>query len=110
MLWRMWDDSFFICELQEDWKKTYNKIINSATTKTILQASTLDWLPWYNESVYKPYLWVCPIHSYKMSWNIIPNYSVDEKRKIDEFILGYLFDKLRDPSIKKMFSRWVWIS
>lgn len=110
MLWRMWDDSFFICELQEDWKKTYNKIINSATTKTILQASTLDWLPWYNESVYKPYLWVCPIHSYKMSWNIIPNYSVDEKRKIDEFILDYLFDKLRDPSIKKMFSRWVWIS
>lgn len=113
MLARMGDYNFMMADLNEisfdeyPWYEAYNTMINSETTKTMVQASTLDWLPGYNDSVYKPYIWVCPIHSYKISWNIIPNFSKDHKKQLDFAILDYLFDKLRDDEIKKYF--WYWI-
>ena len=109
MLGRMWDDNFLMTTLKDDGENTYRDMINSETTKVMVQASTLDWLPGYNESVYKPYIWVCPIHSYKTSWNIIPNYKKDFKRYLDEKILDYLFDKLRIEENKKIFEKWVWL-
>lgn len=109
MLWRMWDDSFLMTEVTDDWKKTYEKMIESETTKIMVQASTLDWLPWYNDSVYKPYIWVCPIYSYKMTWNIISNFKKDLKTKFDYEVLDYIFDKLRNDESKKIFEGWLWI-
>jgi len=106
MLWRMWDDNFLMTSVTESWKETYINMIESETTKIMVQASTLDWLPWYNESVYKPYIWVCPIHSYKTSWNIIPNYSKDHKKILDYAVLDYLFNKLREDSNLKIFQKW----
>lgn len=113
MLWRMWDDSFMIANLNEidyssyPWYNGYLTMIDNETTKIMVQASTLDWLPWYNDSVYKPYIWVCPIHSYKMSWNIIPNYSKDSKKILGYAILDYIFNKLRKKDNKKIFNDWV---
>jgi len=107
MLWRMWDDSFLMAEVKKTWKETYDNMINSDTTKIMVQASTLDWLPGYNESVYKPYIWVCPIHSYKTSGNIIPNYAKDHKRYLDEKVLDYLFQNLRIKENKKIFEEWL---
>lgn len=113
MLWRMWDDNFLMIDLNNvsfdkyPWYDAYNNMINSETTKVMVQASTLDWLPWYNDSVYKPYIWVCPIHSYKTSWNIIPNYTKDYKKKLDYAILDYIFDKIRDPLYKDIFDNWI---
>jgi hypothetical protein len=75
----------------------------------MVQASTLDWLPWYNESVYKPYIWVCPIHSYKTTWNIIPNYSKDHKKYLDYKVLDYLFKNLRIEENKNIFDGWIWM-
>lgn len=118
MLARMWDDSFMSTDLNEinfdeyPWFEAYKAIINSDTTKVMVQASTIDWLPGYNESVYKPYVWVCPINSYKLSWNIIPNFSKDEKRQLDYMILDYLFDKLKDKKYENIFTEWInmWLS
>lgn len=107
MLGRMWDDSFLIAEVWDDPKKTYIDMIESQVTKSMVQASTLDWLPWYNDSVYKPYIWVCPIHSYKTSWNIIPNYSKDDKKKLDYAVLDYIFENLRIEDNKKVFEKWL---
>jgi hypothetical protein len=107
MLWRMWDDNFLMTEVLEDWGETYKNMIESETTKVMVQASTLDWLPWYNEWVYKPYVWVCPIHSYKSSWNIIPNYSKDHKRYLDEKVLDYLFKNIRIEENKNVFEKWL---
>lgn len=107
MLGRMGDDNFLMTEVEEDGKSTYTAMIESQTTKIMVQASTLDGLPGYNESVYKPYIGVCPIHSYKMSWNIIPNYAKDHKKKLDYAVLDYIFDRLRNEEDKKVFTDWI---
>jgi len=109
MLGRMWDDNFLMTEVTESWEETYKNMIDSETTKTMVQASTLDGLPWYNDSVYKPYIWVCPIHSYKSFWNIIPNYSKDHKRYLDEKVLNYLFKNIKVEENKKVFEKWLWM-
>lgn len=109
MLGRMWDDNFLLTSIWEDAEETYKNIIDSDTTKVLVQASTLDWLAWYNDDVYKPYLWVCPINSYKMNGNLFPNYKVDKKRDLDVRILDYIFEKLRDSENKSIFESWLWI-
>ena len=107
MLGRMWDDNFLMTEVKEDWWETYKAMIESDTTNIMVQASTLDWLPWYNDSVYKPYIWVCPIHSYKTSWNIIPNYAKDHKKVLDYKVLDYLFKNIKIYKNKKVFEEWL---
>lgn len=107
MLWRMGDDSFLMSEMKETWRETYTDMIESETTKVMVQASTLDWLPGYNNSVYKPYIWVCPIHSYKTTWNIVSNYSKDHKKHISYAVLDYVFDKLRNQENLDIFKSWV---
>ncbi len=107
MLWRMWDENFLMTTVSDSWAETYKNMIESETTKVMVQASTLDWLPWYNDSVYKPYIWVCPIHSYKTTWNIIPNYSKDHKKILDYAVLDFLFDNLRKEESKVIFEKWV---
>jgi len=106
MLGRMGDDNFMMTRLQETGAETYKNMIESETTKIMVQASTIDGLPWYNESVYKPYIWVCPIHAYKTSESLIPNYAKDRKRQLDCMILDFIFDKLRHKEIKKIFENW----
>ena len=109
MLWRMWDQNFLMTEVTDSWAETYKNMIESETTKIMVQASTLDGLPGYNDSVYKPYIWVCPIHSYKLTWNIIPTYAKDHKRILDYAVLDYLFSKIRIESNKKVFEKWLWM-
>ncbi|NCP77515.1 hypothetical protein GW830_05355 [bacterium] len=67
MLARMGDDNFLMTEVKDSGEATYKEMIESETTKVMVQASTLDGLPGYNDSVYKSYIGVCPIHSYKTS-------------------------------------------
>lgn len=107
MLWRMWDDSFLMTDIKEWWKETYKEMIESETTKIMVQASTLDGLPGYNDSVYKPFIWVCPIHSYKLTWNIIANYTKDYKKVLDYKVLDYLFNNLRILENKEIFQKWL---
>jgi len=107
MLWRMNDDNFLMTPMLDSWEETYKAMIDSQTTKIMVQASTLDWLPGYNESVYKPYIWVCPIHSYKTTWNLIPNFSKDHKKQIDFSILDILFHKIQNKDILDIFMSWI---
>lgn len=107
MLWRTWDDSFLMWTLENSWRETYNKIITSDTTKTILSASNVEWYPWYEYDVYKPYLWICPAMNYNSSGNIYPNYATDFKRKFESKILDLIFTNLRDKEIKEIFISWI---
>ncbi|MDD3145118.1 MAG: His-Xaa-Ser system radical SAM maturase HxsB [Candidatus Gracilibacteria bacterium] len=107
MLGRMGDDNFLMTEVTESGAETYKNMIESETTKIMVQASTLDGLPGYNDSVYKPYIGVCPIHSYKLSGNIIPTYAKDHKRILDYAVLDYLFNKIRVEEDRKVFERWL---
>ncbi|MDD5769646.1 MAG: His-Xaa-Ser system radical SAM maturase HxsB [Candidatus Gracilibacteria bacterium] len=107
MLGRMGDENFLMGEVGEKSDETYKNMINSDTTKVMVLSSTLDGLPGYNDSVYKPYIGVCPIHSYKTTGNLIPNYSLDHKKKLDYAVLDYIFEKLRSDEDKKVFENWI---
>ncbi len=108
MLWRMGINDFEVITIGNEAKENYRKIFDSELTKSMVQASTLDWLPWYNDDVYKPYIWVCPIFNFKQSWNIYPNYSIDTRRKVSVSILDYIFEKLQDEKSKNIFENWLW--
>ncbi len=107
MMARMGINDFKMTDLKNTAGETYEAMIYSDTTKVMVQASTIDWLPWYNEDVYKPYIGVCPINTYKTRGNIYPNYAFDERRKINSAILDYLFMRLKEEENKKIFEKWL---
>jgi len=100
MLWRMWDDNFLMTEAWENWEENYKNMMN-------VQSSTLDWLPWYNDHVYKPYLWVDIIHNYKTAGNLYNPLVKDEKIKIQIAILDYIFEKLQNPEDEEVLMSWI---
>jgi uncharacterized protein len=107
MLARMWIDNFKIWEVTNNPAKVYQDMITSEQTNSLVQSSTLDWLPSYTDSVYKTYIWVCPINNYKLRWDIYPNFSLDSKKKIEYWVLDYIFIKMKDPEIKAIFKDWI---
>jgi len=107
MLWRMWIHDFQIGEISEKPRETYIDMMTSDTTNAMVQSSTLDGMPWYNESAYKTYMWVCPIHNYKLRNSVYPNYSLDSKKKIEYGVIDYLFIKMMDPEVKEIFKKWI---
>ena len=107
MLGRMWVDDFQIWEVSENAWKAYQDMITSDTTNVMVQSSTMDGMPWYNDSVYKPFIGLCPIHNYKSRGSVYPNFSLDAKKKISYWVIDYLFLKMKDPEIKDIFKKWV---
>ncbi len=107
MLSRMWVEDFKIWELSDDPKSTYIDMMTSDATNILVEASTLDWLPWYEDSVYKPYMWTCPIYNYKVRNSVYPNFSIDMKKKIEYWVIDYLFQKLKDDEVKSIFKKWI---
>jgi len=107
MLWRMWIDDFFMTELKDSWQETYLAMMNSDITKIAVQASTLDGLPWYNDHVYKPYLWVDILHNFKQTGNIYTPLVKDDKTNIQIGILDIIFTKLQDPEESVILQSWL---
>jgi uncharacterized protein len=107
MLGRMWIDDFLMTPLQETGKETYHAMLQSDTAKIAIQSSTLDGLPGYNDHVYKPYLGVDIIHNFKMSGSLYQPLVKDGKMKLQIAIIDYIFDKIRDPEVEKIFMSWI---
>lgn len=107
MLWRMWDDTFLMTELTWSWEQNYKNMMNSDATKLAIQSSTLDWLPWFNDHVYKPYIWVDIIHNYKTTWNFYTPLVNDEKVYLQIKILDIIFEKLRNEEDRKILLWWI---
>jgi sulfatase maturation enzyme AslB (radical SAM superfamily) len=107
MFWELWDYSFLIWEIWNDPKLNYVNIIDNNVTKSILHASITDWLPWYNDSVYKPYIWICPIYNYKKNGNIFANYTLDNRLKISSNIINYIFENIQNKKSLKIFNNWI---
>lgn len=108
MLGRMGIEDFYLTTVTDDAKATYEKIINNPVTKTAIQSSTLDWLPGYNENVYKPYIGVDIIHNFKTTGSVYQPLLLDEKIKLQIGILDYIFEKLKNPEDKKILLSWIW--
>lgn len=107
MLWRMGDDTFLMTNPTWSWEQNYKNMLNSDITKIAVQSSTLDGLPWYNEHVYKTYLWVDIIHNYKMSWNFYKPLVKDEKMYLQIAILDTIFSKLKNEDERKILLSWL---
>ena len=108
MLGRMWIHDFWMADIQETGEQSYKAMIQSDITKIAIQASTLDGLPWYNDYVYKPYLWVDIIHNFKTTGNLYTPLVKDKKMKLQIAILDYIFEKLQEPEIESIFRSWIW--
>lgn len=107
MLGRMGIDDFLLTPLLDTGEETYKAMANSPVTKTCVQASTLDGLPWYVDHVYKPYLGVDLVYSFTQYGNLFSNLTKDDKVKMQMAILDYLFEKLQESENEKIFRSWV---
>jgi hypothetical protein len=105
----MWDESFFIGDLNiSNEKQSYINMINNDVTKTMMISSLTDILPWYKDNVYKPYIWICPVYNYKKNWNTFANYSLDTRLKISSNVLDKIFSLIEDDKYLEIFKNWVW--
>ncbi|MFA6217197.1 MAG: His-Xaa-Ser system radical SAM maturase HxsB [Candidatus Omnitrophota bacterium] len=86
-------------------KNKYKEIVNHSTVKVLSMASCLD-----NTScdlcAYKPYCGVCPIFNWSYEGNIFSHISSNPRCIINKGILDFLFDKLRNTKVKKLFYKW----
>lgn len=96
------DTSFRVGNVRNN---SYAELINSAPVKTICMASCLDNLAGCNECVYKPYCGVCPIYNYTVNGSIYS--ATNDRCRIHSAIQDYLFGKLKDAEVKKIFSHWL---
>lgn len=107
MLGRMGIDDFLLTPMLETGEETYKAMANSEVTKMCIQASTLDGLPGYIDHVYKPYIGTSLEYAFTQHGNIFSNFSKDDKTRIQISMLDYLFEKLEDPEIEKIFRWWI---
>jgi len=97
------DDTFVIGNVKKD---SYRKIISHPTVKTLCMASLLEDLPCDN-CVYKPYCGVCPVQNYALYKNLFPQLTNSEWCKFHKGVLDYLFKKLENKVIERIFEKWV---
>ena len=97
------DDTFVIGNVNKD---SYQDILSHETVKSICTASLLDNLP-CNNCVYKPYCGVCPVLNYALYGDIFTSLTDNEGCKLHKDMLDYLFKKLENKRIKKIFESWV---
>jgi sarcosine oxidase delta subunit len=56
--------------------------------------------------VYKPYCGLCPVSNYSLTGEPVTNVSTSDRCKIFKGIFDYLFLRMREPDVKKIFERW----
>lgn len=103
MLSRMGDEAFKLGNI----KTSYRNLLYNEKVKTLCIASCLDNLPGCNICVYNPYCGVCPVYNYLEKGNIFGQEPHNARCKINMLILDYLFQKIEDKRIKKIFDNWI---
>jgi len=103
MISRMGDEMFKLGNVKEN---SFEQLINNNLCKSICLASCTFGLPGYSDNVYQPYLGVCPVYNYSLYSNIFPAMKNNFKGQIDEQILDYLFEKLRNKKNNDIFLEW----
>lgn len=107
MLGRLGDESFLLWEFEESGDKTYERIMSSAISTNIIQSSILEGLPGYSDHVYKPYIWVDIINNHKLTGSVYQPFKKDTKTQIQIAMLDIIFQRLRNPEVRKIFLSWV---
>jgi len=104
MLSMMGDEMFKIGNVYKD---TYRELLNSPVVKTVCLASCLSGVAGCADCAFQPYCGVCPILNYFEQGNIFGQMPANSRCKINQAILGYLFEKMSDEKIKKVFESWM---
>lgn len=104
MLARMQDDMFKLGNVNEN---NFEELINNDTTKSVCFASCTDALPGYDDHVYKPYMGVCPAFNYQVYGNVFQPMTANDKFKMDEAIIDYLFEKIQNKKNHDIFLEWI---
>jgi His-Xaa-Ser system radical SAM maturase HxsB len=91
MLYQMGDDMFQIGKLPGS---SYRDLVESAPVKALAVASCTDLVPGCSDSVFKPYLGVCPVYNYSEQGGIFGNMNSSQRHKWYVAMLEYLFGLL----------------
>ena len=100
----MGDESFRLGNVN---KNTYREIVGSPMSRTMCIASCLESLPYCSDCVYKPYCGVCPIYNYSEQGNIFGQMPTNQRCRVSQAILDFLFEKLEKPEVKAVFEKWL---
>lgn len=101
---RMTGDDLFL--LGSVFQNNYTEITECAKTKALVIASTLENFS-CDDCAYKPYCGTCPVLNYVLYNNLFPNIRMTDKCKINMAILDYLFLKMEDEEVLKIFKTWI---
>ena len=97
------DDTFLIGNVKKD---SYKEMVSHDTVKSMCVASLLDNLPCDN-CVYKPYCGVCPVLNYALYGDVFASLPNNERCKLYQGMLDYLFEKLQNKRIKTVLKSWI---
>lgn len=104
MLGMMGDESFKLGNVAQN---TYEEMIGGPVVKTMCLASCLTGLAGCSDCAFLPYCGVCPVYNYFEQGNIFGQMPGNDRCKISRAVLDYLFEKLQDEKVKKIFEGWV---
>ncbi len=100
---RSGDETFKLGNVKQN---SFAELINNNLSKSICLASCTNGLPGHNEHVYQPYWGTCPVYNYSLYGNIFPAIKNNFKWQIDEGILDYIFEKLKNKKNEDIFREW----
>jgi len=104
MISRMGDEMFKLGNIKEN---NLEQLINNNLCKSICLASCTNGQPGYEHNVYQPYLGICPVYNYSVYQNIFQAPQNNVKFQIDEAIIEYFFQKLKNKKNKDIFELWI---
>lgn len=104
MFGRVGDDSFKIGNVRGN---SYKELMESDVVKSMCVASCLEAIPSCSDCVYKPYCGICPVYNYSEQGDIFGQMPTNGRCKINKAIFDYLFEKLQNKKILKIFQRWI---
>jgi His-Xaa-Ser system radical SAM maturase HxsB len=104
MMSMMGDESFRLGNVFQD---NYKELVGSPVVRTLCTASCLEGVPACSDCAYLPYCGTCPIYNYFEQGNIFSQMPANERCSLNKAILDYLFERLQDEKVEKVFRSWV---
>lgn len=104
MLSRMGDESFRLGNVHQ---QTYRELMDSPPVKTACLASCLPGVAGCSDCVYQPYCGVCPVLNHFEQGSVFGQMPTNSRCRTNKMILDYLFEKIADEKVKKVFESWM---
>ncbi len=105
MLSEMGDNSFRLGNVYDN---SFEDLINSDVTKSLIISSCLECIPTCNSCVYSPYCGTCPVITLAQDNNLFAHNPNEFRCKIYKGILDILFNYIKnDQDALEIFKKWI---